>query len=324
MANELISVIIPIYNVEKYLHRCVCSVIDQTYTNLEIILVDDGSTDKCPEMCDDFVAHDERIKVIHKRNDGLSSARNVGIQLAVGEYIMLIDGDDWIVPYMAEKMYNRINQDGSDIVICPYQYVDEAGNYIREDLMSYCRLKNGILSRDQLLNKINFNESGYWFYSSPCTKLYKSFYLKKMKYPEHRLFEDEYIAHHLFGSINEASIMEECLYMRTVRADSITQLNGYNSLKKMDVIFALEDRYRFFKEYHYDVYARDTAGVLYTVFIKIVKNAFKNGGDYIRYLGYMMKISIIQIRECKKIGLKLPIVYFKSFCDNVLFRKSSV
>ena len=102
--GELISVIIPIYNVEAYLDECIASVIAQTYSNLEIILVDDGSPDNCPQMCDEWAAKDSRIRVIHKENGGLSDARNAGIDIATGEYIAFVDSDDWIVPEMYEKM----------------------------------------------------------------------------------------------------------------------------------------------------------------------------------------------------------------------------
>ena len=96
--GELISVIIPIYNVEAYLDECIASVIAQTYSNLEIILVDDGSPDNCPQMCDEWAAKDSRIRVIHKENGGLSDARNAGIDIATGEYIAFVDSDDWIEP----------------------------------------------------------------------------------------------------------------------------------------------------------------------------------------------------------------------------------
>ena len=99
---DKISVIVPVYKTEQYLNRCVQSITDQTYKNLEIILVDDGSPDNCPEMCDQWAKKDERIKVIHKRNGGLSSARNAGLDSATGDYIMFADSDDWMEPDMAE------------------------------------------------------------------------------------------------------------------------------------------------------------------------------------------------------------------------------
>ena len=108
--NPLISVIVPIYNVEKYLARCVDSIVNQTYKNLEIILVDDGSPDRCPQMCDDYAEKDSRIKVVHKKNGGLSDARNAGMAVATGEYISFIDSDDWIETSMFELLINNIFQ----------------------------------------------------------------------------------------------------------------------------------------------------------------------------------------------------------------------
>ena len=108
--NPMISVIVPIYNVEKYLARCVDSIVNQTYKNLEIILVDDGSPDRCPQMCDDYADKDSRNKVIHKKNGGLSDARNAGMAVATGEYISFIDSDDWIETSMFELLLNNIFQ----------------------------------------------------------------------------------------------------------------------------------------------------------------------------------------------------------------------
>ena len=105
MKNELISVIVPVYNVEKYLNKCIQSIVSQTYKNLEIILVDDGSPDNCPKMCDDWAAADSRIKVIHKQNGGLSSARNAALDIAVGDYLFFIDSDDYAEPDMVEFLH---------------------------------------------------------------------------------------------------------------------------------------------------------------------------------------------------------------------------
>ena len=108
--QELISVIVPIYKVEPYLDRCVQSLVDQTYSNLEIILIDDGSPDKCPEICDEWEKKDYRIKVIHKENGGLSDARNMGMQIMTGDYVSYIDSDDWVSTNMYEKMLYKIKE----------------------------------------------------------------------------------------------------------------------------------------------------------------------------------------------------------------------
>ena len=119
MNNDiLISVIVPIYNVEQFLSKCIQSIINQSYSRLEIILVDDGSTDDSPQICDEFKEKDKRIKVIHKKNGGLSDARNVGIEVASGEYIGFVDSDDYIDELMYEKLLNACIRNNSYISIC--------------------------------------------------------------------------------------------------------------------------------------------------------------------------------------------------------------
>ena len=122
--HRKISVIIPVYKVEKYLKRCVESVVNQTYKNIEIILVNDGSPDKCGEICDKYARIDSRIKVIHKENGGLSSARNAGLDIASGDYIMFVDSDDWISEVSLEKLYDYIEAD-YDIINFKFSFVKE-------------------------------------------------------------------------------------------------------------------------------------------------------------------------------------------------------
>lgn len=119
----MISVIIPIYNVEEYLEKCVNSVLNQTYSDLEIILVDDGSTDNSGKICDELKNKDNRIIVIHQENQGLSAARNAGIAKALGEYIAFVDSDDYIMEDMYETLYKNLEKTDADISICKYQYV---------------------------------------------------------------------------------------------------------------------------------------------------------------------------------------------------------
>ena len=125
--NDIVSAIIPIYNVEKYLDRCIESVVNQTYCNLEIILVDDGSPDNCPQMCDEWAARDSRIKVIHKQNAGLGMARNTGIDHATGTYICFFDSDDYVEPELVEKAYHAAVEYDADMVCYGVNFVNAAG-----------------------------------------------------------------------------------------------------------------------------------------------------------------------------------------------------
>ena len=121
MNNPLISVIVPVYKAEAYLEKSVKSIINQTYKNLEIILVDDGSPDRCGEMCDEFAKKDSRIRVIHKANGGQSSARNAALDIMAGDYVGFVDSDDWIEPNMYEHLYNLILKNNAQISVCGLQ-----------------------------------------------------------------------------------------------------------------------------------------------------------------------------------------------------------
>lgn len=136
MEAGLVSVVLPIYNVEKYLDRCIESVVKQTYSNLEIILVDDGSPDGCPQKCEEWAKKDSRIKVIHKANAGLGYARNTGIENASGEYICFFDSDDYVAPGTIEKAYTTAKTDISDIVLFGHYAVDAYGKIIKTHIPS--------------------------------------------------------------------------------------------------------------------------------------------------------------------------------------------
>ena len=146
--EPLISVIVPIYNVEQYLENCINSILNQTYRNLEVILVDDGSPDNCGKICDRYSDKDPRIKVIHKLNGGLSDARNKGIDTAEGEYLTFVDSDDTILPEMIDKLYQRIVIDQSDLAFCGYQQVNQKG-----DVLSEVYLEDNLLSGFDALRK---------------------------------------------------------------------------------------------------------------------------------------------------------------------------
>ena len=156
--NDLISVIIPVYNVEKYLDRCLTSVINQTYTKLEIILIDDGSTDNCPQICDEWAKNEQRIKVIHKKNEGVSSARNLGINMSSGEYISFIDSDDILHPKYFEIMHKSI--DNADLSYCEYMRFndecsfEEMNDYDKETYTGNHVFDNSMLSIDIVWNKL--------------------------------------------------------------------------------------------------------------------------------------------------------------------------
>lgn len=158
--NEKVSVVVPVYNVEDYLDKCVKSIVSQTYENLEIILVDDGATDRSSRICDQWAVKDNRIKVIHKKNGGLSSARNAGMDNATGNYIMFEDSDDWLEVELIEKCVNRIQKSMADMVIFGYKKVDEIGNCLEELTFGSQNLSKKEMT-NQLFKRITEMSFGY-------------------------------------------------------------------------------------------------------------------------------------------------------------------
>ncbi len=179
----MISIIVPIYKVEKYLDKCVNSIINQTYRDLEIILVDDGSPDNCPKMCDAFAEHDSRIKVVHKQNGGLMSARQAGLREATGEYIGFVDGDDWIEPDMYMLFYNAVRDYQPDMIVS--EFYSDMGN---ELFKSRQNLSKPYFTKDEMINEIYpnmlFRPPYYNFGINPCcwSKLYKKELLESCLY----------------------------------------------------------------------------------------------------------------------------------------------
>ena len=238
--QELLSVIIPIYNVEKYLRQCLDSVLQQTYTNLEIILVDDGSPDNCPQICDEYAARESRVKVIHKINGGVSSARNAGLDAATGEWIGFVDSDDWLLPDMYEKLYNAVKCENADLAICGYQYVDENNEPLSYNISV---IKDEVLTKSDAFSKLV--EKRYWYYITVYNKIYAKKIFNRLRFPIGRIHEDEFTAHHIFDVCEKIVTVSDILYMYIQRKDSTMGKPFF--VKRFDGVDALYDRYKFFK-----------------------------------------------------------------------------
>lgn len=207
--TELVSVIIPIYNVEMYLERCIDTVINQTYSNLEIILVDDGSPDNCPQICERYKLTDDRIKVIHKANGGLSDARNAGIEQATGKYIIFIDSDDYVEKEMIEKLYLSIVSNEADVAIAGYEPTSGIV-YEQCDGSVYADTSEKVLF--QLLSRYGWNA---------CGKLVKKESLGSLRFKKGILYEDYEFIPRLFLNSQKAVLINENLYHYFIRQDSI-------------------------------------------------------------------------------------------------------
>ena len=184
--KDKISVVVPIYNVEKYLEKCIKSILNQTYNNLEIILVNDGSTDNCLNICKKFEKIDKRIFVINKENGGLSEARNYGIDKATGKYITFVDSDDYIDEDYLEFLYKNLIINNCDISICNPRIVYEDGGKSRT-LYKYCFPQNIVLEGEKALEMMLYQKK---FDNSAWGKLYKINLFDEIRYPVGKLYED--------------------------------------------------------------------------------------------------------------------------------------
>ena len=200
MSLELISVIIPIYKVEEYLDHCIKSIVEQTYRKLEIILVDDGSPDKCPLKCDEWAERDGLIRVIHKKNGGLSDARNVGMSIATGSYISFIDSDDWISPDFYEKLYRSITESNAQIAASGIVWA--YNDHLQYDDFIYDR---HIFSAEDALKTLI---QGRGFYAVAWNKLYKKSLFDGIEFPIGKLHEDEFVTYKLVGKAKRGEYYE--------------------------------------------------------------------------------------------------------------------
>lgn len=266
-----ISVIVPVYNVEKYLPRCLDSIINQSYTNLEIILIDDGSSDNCPEICDKYAEKDRRIIVIHKRNGGLSDARNTGIESATGEYLAFVDGDDYIAVNMYEILEKRIIGDSADIAVCNFLYVNDQGELLQEKNHNLPILNECLESRNAI-KKLSGPKS--WYYVTACNKLYHRELFDELRFPKGKIHEDEFVIHHIIQKCGRISCVQDTLYYYVQRDKSITSERF--SLRRMDIADALIDRYYFAKRHKYKELRDSSVATLSTYLWKWQKHIKKN------------------------------------------------
>lgn len=215
----LISIIVPIYNVEKYLKKCIDSILNQTYENFELILVDDGSPDDCGKICDAYAQNDQRIKVIHKKNGGLSDARNAGIEIAKGEYIGFIDSDDYISPDMYKELMRGCLDNQADIAMCGRYVVSEGYEVIKKEFVTDSPKK---YSSETAIGKLllwDTCDSAAW------DKLYRRSLFDEIRYPVGVMSEDYDVTCRLFAKANQIVHVGKALYYYVQRNGSITKQN---------------------------------------------------------------------------------------------------
>lgn len=248
---DKVSVIVPVYKVEKYLHKCMDSILAQTYTELEILLVDDGSPDNCPAICDEYAQKDGRIRVIHKKNGGLSDARNAALDVMTGRYVTFVDSDDYIPPDAVETLYNALIENDADLAVGNLASVSEAGE-INEMYTPARELT--VLEGDGILSTLN----------QPCApvKLYKKEIFDELRYPVGRLYEDLFVYHKVLSRVNRCVLTGKVAYYYLIRSGSI--MHSEYDIRFTDVIFALKDRYNWLDSIGQDKLADEAALFIYS------------------------------------------------------------
>ena len=316
MDKDLISVIVPVYKVEAYLEECINSIINQTYKNLEIILVDDGSPDNSGIICDKYAKKDERIKVIHKENGGLSDARNAGIDVVTGKYITFIDSDDYIENLYIEKLYLAIKNNNTNISQCGFSKVSNS----KEILEKIGYDKNYILSGKEMLKDLYMYKN-----SVENTVVWNKMYLidlfKNIRFPKGKIHEDEYITYKILYFQEKVSIIKDYLYNYRQTDNSIT--HSKFDYKKLDYLEAVEERVHFFKENEEEFFYNKTLEKYankiidyYSAFNHKVKDSGNEQKELLNKFNKIYK-EINKLKVSKK--RKIKYLMFK-YCPNLLMK----
>ena len=241
MLQPLVSVIVPIYKVEPYLRRCLDSIVNQTYTNLEIILVDDGSPDGCPQICDEYAAKDKRIVVIHKENGGLSDARNAGLDICKGEYIYFIDSDDIIPSNCIRSLFGIISKENAEIASSSFEEFFDNNSPSEKSSQN---IPYTTMNASEVLVLLCENKTKGIM--SSCMKIYKRECFQGIRFPKGKLYEDARINYKIYYKCKKICHTSEPLYYYRIRKGS-SMSNTKGLIYDLD---AREERYAFLAEHN--------------------------------------------------------------------------
>lgn len=298
-----ITIIVPVYNVEKYLKDCIDSILQQTFTDYELILVDDGSPDNSGQICDDYAHKDKRIKVIHKNNGGLSSARNAGLNLSIGEYITFIDSDDLIKKDYLKKVFDIVLKENIDVLSCQFYRFK---NSLELNLEEQSDLKYEIMDKYTAMGElINNSELNF----SACTKIFRRDLFKYLKFNEIRIYEDMDIMYRIIDKASKIAIVYNSFYCYRITPNSILTSNfNQKHLIEYDIRKEMYDYYSiFYPQLSYNVYA-NWMFVSYLMYVKITRNE-RNKQKYKYLLKFDKKIikkaNILNLLPNIRFGVKL-------------------
>lgn len=258
--NNVISVIVPVYKVKKFLDKCVTSIINQTYPNLQIILVDDGSPDCCGEMCEEWKRKDRRVEVIHKKNGGLSDARNAGLDIAKGDFIAFVDSDDWIEPQMYEIMMRTLISRDADLVACGI-----ADSYSEKTVIRSSTYREG---KSEKFLKLIYQDT--IFPVSAWNKLYRKDLWKDFRFPVGKICEDAFTTYLLVDRAVKIIQIPDILYHYCIREKSI--MTSEFRIARMDEEEAWYQNYQYIQEKYpqiakiaYDFYLQKVDVLIHTI-----------------------------------------------------------
>lgn len=289
MSLPLISIVIPVYCVEEYLEKCVSSVVSQTFTNIEVILVDDGSPDNCGNICDELAKQDSRIRVVHKENGGISSARNAGIDIARGKYLGFVDSDDWVDPDMYQTLYENAEKHNVDIAICERRLIYPGK--IEKSSKSKCTER--ILSQSDIF-KILFSTNDT-IYAFVWNKLFRKELFDNTRFPVGQTYEDVYIISELLLKCNKAWITDKEMYNYLQRAESITG-KGYTK-GDINCIIAAERNYKLINE-QYPEYVDNVRAYVCKWYFLIVEGIALSG----------LKVNEEEVQIIRKLKREVPFI----------------
>jgi glycosyltransferase involved in cell wall biosynthesis len=274
-----ISIIVPVYNVEKYIHECINSILQQSFTDIEVILVDDGSTDSSGRICDEYALKDERIKVIHKKNGGLSSARNAGIDAAIGEYIGFVDSDDWIDREMYQQLYANMLRYHAQISACRLYMMN-----IDDDFPDVSNGEEMVFSKTEAMEELISNQKLTF---SSCNKLFSRVLFQQLRYREGIILEDMDLSYKLVNNAQKIVYTTKPLYF--YRYNNASILRGNFSAKRVDEYHVKKEMYEFYKQ-QYPQAAVSVYGDLFLTGIRLYAMMSNYNRDLLGQYQFLKKV----------------------------------
>lgn len=297
-----ISVIVPVYNVEKYLEKCVDSILSQTFKDFEVILVDDGSKDRCGIICDKYESLDNRVKVIHKTNGGLSSARNSGLEIASGEYVAFVDSDDWIDKSMYKELYNEAKKHNADIVQCKFIKAKDENVSIYNNESNEAEVIRNLEALCNLYNEKCIETVVTW------NKLYRRYLFNDIVFPNGKIHEDQFTTYKLLYKANKVVLVDKELYYYRQTPNSI--MNSDFNMSRLDFLEALDQRMEFFKkinnEFLYKQTIKTYVNVLKEYYFKCQNS--KNEEQILKIIREKYKKKFIEYMNNNEVGFKDKVI----------------